>query len=53
MNNICNIFNIPCKAPLGIAGNGTIYIVLLLYKPPPLPSPPLNYQILVNEKVVY
>ena len=48
MNNICNIFNIPCKAPLGIARNGTIYIVLLLYKPPPL-----NYQILANEKVVY
>lgn len=38
MNNICNIFNIPCKAPLGIAGNGAIYIVLLLYK---IPSPPL------------
>ena len=42
MNNICNIFNIPCKAPLGIAGNGAIYIELLLFKPPSLPSPQLS-----------
>ena len=31
MSNICNILNISCKAPLGIAGNGAIKIKYYSY----------------------
>ena len=31
MSNICNILNISCKTPLGIAGNGAIKIEYYSY----------------------
>ena len=30
MNNICNILDISCIAPLGIAGNGAIIIIITI-----------------------